>query len=264
MQIIPISHPSKKQRALVVSIHDVSPLTQSSVEIMLNDLQRIGIVHCSLLVIPDHHNGGMISDDHHFSEWLQHQIEKGHEVVLHGFNHLRPEVKAESCLTRWITKYYTMGEGEFYDLEKEEAHQKLRAGIEQLHKIGVKASPLGFIAPAWLLSAQAEKAVQEDGFLYTTRLGGMTVFSSDGSKKEYSSQSMVYSPRSALRRFISLLWNELLFNAAKKWSLLRIGLHPPDWKYQGIRKHALFSIRRAVSNRSVMTYREWVLKQGAF
>ncbi len=74
------------------------------------------------------------------------------------------------------------------------------------------------------------------------------------------SQSMVYSVRSAPRRLVSLLWNELLFKSAKKWPLLRIGLHPPDWKYRGIRRHALSSIRRALADRTSMTYREWVLE----
>lgn len=263
MQIIPnlaSSQNQMKQDALVVSIHDVSPLTQDRVDGMLHDLKKVGVTRCSLLVIPNHHQQALLSENSSFVEWLQEQEKKGHEVVLHGFYHRRPTRQKEHWITRWITQHYTMGEGEFYDLSKEEAQQKLKAGLRQLHQAGFDTAEIGFIAPAWLLSEEAEKALQEEGFLYTTRLQEVIHFLPDGTRKNYFSQSMVYSPRSVPRRAISLLWNELLFHYAKKWPLLRIGLHPPDWNYPAIRQHALSSTTRALKKRNAMTYREWVLK----
>ena len=247
--------------ALVVSIHDVSPLTQAEVEVMLTDLQKAGVTQCSLLVIPNHHDCGMISEHHHFIRWLQHQITKGHEVVLHGLNHLRPAAQREDWWTYWITRCYTMGEGEFYDLSYEAAFEKLKIGREQLRNAGLESEDqMGFIAPAWLLSSEAERAVKDQRFFYTTRLSGVISFKNENTQDHTPAQSMVYSVRSAPRRLVSYLWNELLFKSAKKWPLLRIGLHPPDWKYRGIRSHALSSIRRALMSRTSMTYREWVLE----
>ena len=248
----------------MVSIHDVSPLTQGKVAIMLEDLQKIGAQRCSLLVIPNHHHQGEISTNPIFMKWLQEQVKKGHEVVLHGFYHLRSERQKEAWVKRWITQHYTMGEGEFYDMNKKEAHKKLKAGLYELHQAGINVSQIGFIAPAWLLSKEAERALQEEGFLYTTRLQEVIRFFSNGVKERYFSQSMVYSPRSATRRLMSLLWNEILFYYAKKWSLLRIGVHPPDWDYCAIRKHALSSINRALKTRCAMTSREWIFEQNHY
>ncbi|MBX9743075.1 MAG: polysaccharide deacetylase family protein [Chthoniobacterales bacterium] len=252
---------------LVISIHDVSPQTQAVVEEMLRDLKSYGVDRCSLLVIPNHHGIGWLEAFPEFVTWLHQKRQEGHEIVLHGLYHSRPQGPKENLLTRWITNYYTAGEGEFFDLSYEEAHQKLSEGRTHLEKIGfLKEECVGFIPPAWLLSAAAEKAVHDLGFLYTTRLGGVFDTTREPSRYE-PSQSMVYSVRARWRRWVSLRWNEFLFQTItkKKRPLLRISLHPPDWGHATIRAHALRSIQRALSHRVAVTYRDYLLKKsGSF
>ena len=244
--------------SLVVSIHDVSPATRDCTEEMLGDLGRVGVPVTSLLVIPDHHHRGKIDENPPFKGWLQDQVARGHEAVLHGFHHLRPGRPCEGVATRLITRSYTAGEGEFYDLGREEAALLLRRGRESLQGCGIETT--GFIAPAWLLGSEAEEAVRNAGFEYTTRIGSVIDFKRG---TEYQSRSMVYSVRAQWRRSVSLLWNEVLFQAlhrVRKAQLLRIGLHPPDWRYPVIRRHALACIRVAASGRQVTTYRDWLAR----
>lgn len=228
---------------------------------MLKDLAGEGVSVTSLLVIPDHHRKGRIDDDAEFSSWLKDVTAQGHEAVLHGFYHLRPVKKGENLATRLITRSYTAGEGEFYDLSFTQASALLREGREALLRCGVAPEgsnflkPDGFIAPAWLLGAEAERAVRAEGFGYTTRIG--TVIDCH-SEKEYAARSMVYSVRAGWRRGLSLVWNELLFRALRTAPLLRIGLHPPDWEHAAIRRHILKCVSLAARNREVTTYREWV------
>jgi hypothetical protein len=111
--------------------------------------------------------------------------------------------------------------------------------------------PRGFIAPAWLLGSEAERAVREEGFSYTTRIATVIDYERG---EEFATRSMVYSVRAAWRRLLSLLWNEALFHALKTAPLLRIGLHPPDWQHEAIRRHALACIARAAATREVTTY----------
>ena len=247
--ISPRGHPP----SLVVSIHDLSTVTRSTVERMLEDLDRVGVPVTSLLVIPDHHHKGRIDADPKFSETLCRAVAQGHEAVLHGYYHLRPSKAGEGMATRLITRSYTAGEGEFFDLSRDEASGLLRKGKESLGNCGVPFT--GFIAPAWLLGAEAEEAVRGEGFGYTTRIG--EVIDCRGSR-QYKARSMVYSVRSAWRRGVSLLWNEALFHALGKSPLLRIGLHPPDWEHEAIRRHAMNCIRKAATERQVTTYGEWV------
>lgn len=155
--------------------------------------------------------------------------------------------------TRLITRHYTAGEGEFHDLPFAEATELLRRGKEALNACRVPFR--GFIAPAWLLGTDAERAVREEGFAYTTRIGSVIDLENGSS---FSSRSMVYSVRAPWRRQVSLLWNEALFWVLRKAPLLRIGLHPPDWDHPPIRSHVLRCLRLAVASRGVTTYRDWL------
>jgi len=246
--------------SLVVSIHDVSTVTKTRVVAMIQDLKAAGVPETSLLVIPDHHHKGRIDADPDFGEWLREatgegrgQRGQGHEAVLHGFYHLRPTKQDEGLATRMITRSYTAGEGEFYDLSREEALSLLLLGNAALAACGI--TPRGFIAPAWLLGEQAELAVRDAGFDYTTRIGELIDCKNGGS---FPARSMVYSVRAPWRRGVSLLWNEALFYALNESPLLRIGLHPPDWDHPSIRDHALSCIRKAVATRQVTTYGRWL------
>lgn len=235
---------------------------------MLSDLAEEGVSRTSLLVIPDHHHKGCIDADPAFSAWLRVAVDQGHEAVLHGYYHLRSSKDHEGFATRLITRSYTAGEGEFYDLDFKEASTLLRAGREALERCGVKTEglrttpvgfndlkPDGFVAPAWLLGEEAERAVKAEGFRYTTRISTIIDFRSGTT---HSARSMVYSVRAGWRRVMSLFWNEMLFHALRNKPLLRIGLHPPDWEHEAIRRHILKCVRLALAQREVTTYREWL------
>ncbi len=332
-----------KKATLIVSLHDVSPQTQEVVTKQLEELRALGVSRCSLLVIPNYHHHGSINKFPHFVTWLHEQAEQGHEIVLHGYYHLRSGRSDDSGWKRWITQHYTAGEGEFYDLGYDEARTLLQKGKQELSQAGCDMTKVtGFIAPAWLLGKEAERAVVDEGFSYTTRLHGVAFFrnftsdancgvapvrhSREGrnrsssmriyidsfapaqlalraafsavypaasrppvfsrcapeapgtslpeaslerslvidfqkkSSRFFLSQSMVYSVRSAWRRQVSLVWNELLFQYAawKKWPLLRIGFHPIDWDHPAIKAHLLSSVKRAVTTRTPMTYGAWM------
>ena len=241
------------RRSLVVSIHDVSTVTRATVGRMLEDLDRAGVPVTSLLIIPDHHHRGNIDADAGFAAWMRGLVERGHEAVLHGFYHLRPAKRGEGMATRIITRSYTAGEGEFFDLTFGEARGRLHRGRGALAACGVV--PEGFIAPAWLLGGDAESAVRAEGFGYTTRIGSV-IDCRHG--RDFRARSMVYSVRAPWRRGVSLLWNEALFRSLRRAPLLRIGLHPPDWEHESIRKHALKCIRISAGERHVTTYAKWV------
>ena len=240
-------------QSLVVSIHDVSTITRPVVERMLADLEGEGVPVTSLLVIPDHHHGGRIDQDPDFVSWMASCVKRGHESVLHGFYHLRPSTSGDGMATRLITRSYTAGEGEFYDLSFEEASRLLRLGKDALKACGIYSA--GFIAPAWLLGREAARAVKEEGFEYTTLIGSITDCREG---RKFPSRSLVYSVRAPWRRSVSLVWNEMLFKRLKESPLMRLGLHPPDWEHPAIRSHILTLIRAATVDRRVTTYRDWL------
>src|SRR4051794_40564674 len=74
-------------RALVISLHDVSPQTRAACAEILAQLAVLGVPRCSLLVIPDHHRRGHFLADAGCVTWLRVQAAAGHELVMHGYFH---------------------------------------------------------------------------------------------------------------------------------------------------------------------------------
>lgn len=242
--------------SLIVSLHDVSPVTFDLSRRICDDLEARGIKEISLLVIPNHHHRGHFLDHKPFLEWLHSMIARGHEAVIHGYYHQRAARPEESAKTRAITRLYTAGEGEFFDIEAQTATALLVKAREEFRAVGF--NPSGFIAPAWLLSDQARNALRALGFSYTTLLREVIDLQQP---RSYISQSLVYSTRAAWRRVCSLAWNATLFRSLQAQPLMRLGIHPPEITYPRIWKQITDLAGRALEQRTALTYHNWVASQ---
>lgn len=237
-------------RSLVVSIHDVSPLTRQVTQTILERLNDFGVKRTSLLVIPDHHGKGHFLDDKGFCAWLLEKVQAGHEPVIHGYRHLRARKNAEGLRAQLTTRIYTADEGEFYDMEESVAHRTVARARSEFQSLGLE--PTGFIAPAWLLSQPAERALCRIGLQYTVRLGSVLNLQTG---EQWASQSLVYSTRAAWRRSASLLWNSCLNRCLQQNSLIRLSIHPPDFHYRPIWAQIERFIHEALlANRLMNTY----------
>ena len=244
------------QRALVVSIHDVAPVTRSRVEQMIAHLAHHGVDRCSLLIVPDYHHHGRSLGKTAFANWLRELSALGHELVIHGFYHQRERRADESTHQKLVTRIYTAGEGEFYDLPYGQALRLMHEARNEFAAHGFH--PTGFIAPAWLLGSEAQRAAIDAGFGYTTSLRGVLDFATGG---EFISQSLVYSVRSDWRCATSLFWNRMLFSRLTKNPLLRISLHPPDIEHRGVWRQIGALVTRALRDRQATTYERWLAER---
>ena len=244
------------QRSLVVSIHDLAPVNRPQVDQILARLAHHGVDRCSLLVVPDYHHRGRSLGDPAFIQWLHQLSAQGHELVIHGFYHERKRRAGESTPQKLITRIYTAGEGEFYDLDYVEALRLMQEARNEFSLHGFH--PTGFIAPAWLLGPEAQRAAIAAGFRYTTTLRGVCDFSIGS---EFLSQSLVYSVRSDWRCALSLLWNRMLFSRLAGNLLLRLCLHPPDLGHPGIWRQIEALVSRARRDRHPTTYQEWLAQR---
>ena len=111
----------------------------------------------------------------------------------------------------------------------DDALNRITRAREEFHSLGL--APRGFIAPAWLLSAEGERAARDAGIDYTTRLSTVRDLMRE---KNMHARSLVYSVRNQWRRTASLAWNAALFIAAKQHQLVRLSLHPPDYSHREI------------------------------
>jgi len=241
---------------LIVSLHDVAPSTQPTADKIISELARKGIRHCSLLVVPDYHHQGAETKDRQFVSWLRNLEATGHEIVIHGNFHERPPRERESFFEKFITKFYTQGEGEFYDLGYDDAFQRIKTARDEFFASGLK--PRGFVAPAWLLSSEGERAACDAEMEYTTRLRTVRDLRSG---ETFSARSLVYSVRSGWRRMTSLAWNAMLSRALENKPLVRLSIHPPDFSHPTIWRQIVDLISEMNGRRTPTTYQDWIGEQ---
>jgi predicted deacetylase len=241
---------------LVISIHDIAPSTRSIVEKIMAELARHGVRACSLLVVPDYHHQGVSTQDRPFVAWLRELEAAGHEIVIHGYFHERSRRGSESVFDKFVTQIYTNGEGEFYDLGYDEALRRIKSAREEFCASGLK--PRGFVAPAWLLSPDGERAARDADMEYTTRLRAIVDLRSG---EAFAARSIVYSVRNSWRRSTSLLWNAALARALEPSPLLRVSIHPADYSHPTVWRQIVDLIKAANGRRTVTTYQDWIGEQ---
>jgi predicted deacetylase len=247
-----------ERSALVVSIHDVAPATREAAEKIVIELAHHGVGVCSLLVIPNYHHRGCSTEDREFVRWLQKLEGKGHEIVIHGYFHERPRRDEETVSQKLFTRFYTRDEGEFYDLDYNEALRRINQAREEFIAVGL--TPRGFIAPAWLLGAPGERAAADAELEYTTRL---TALRDLRSGETFPARTLAYSVRSGWRRTASLAWNSLLAQRLAEASLARVSIHPPDLNHPEVWEQILRLTDRLLENRNATTYRDWIAEKRA-
>ena len=256
-QLLPVvAAASATKDHFVVSIHDVAPSTQSTTDKILSELMQKGIRHCSLLVVPDYHHQGASMQDRQFVSWLRHLEASGHEIVIHGYFHERPARSRETFAEKFLTQIYTQGEGEFYDLDYDESLVRIKKARDEFCSAGLK--PRGFVAPAWLLSNEAERAARDAEMEYTTRLRNVKDLRSG---EIFPARSLVYSVRNGWRRATSLAWNAALSRAVKDNALVRLSVHPPDYSHPSIWRQIVDLVDGMASIRTPTTYQDWIADQ---
>jgi predicted deacetylase len=266
-------------RSLIVSLHDVAPVTFDAARRQLDELAGLGVSRVSLLVVPFYHRQQRLGGNDGFCEWLRECQAKGHEIVLHGFSHQldqaniawrpsRPPFAGESKsrhlfsfrnLHLWfLENLYTNREAEFLNCDYTTAHSKIETGLKMLQEAGFQVT--GFIAPAWLMNPNVEKAAHDLGLRYTNTLTELIDLEKE---QRYSTQSCVWSTRAAWRRWLSLKWNDRLFQRLAGTDPLRISIHPADHDHPAIWAQVRELIATALKDRQVTTYAEWVAARNA-
>jgi predicted deacetylase len=244
------------KKSLIVSLHDFHGISLSSINRQIDWLRTVGVDRTTILAVPDYHGKGALRSGGQEAKFLREMMEAGHEVALHGYNHLRmrPGSEKKSGVSQFFfTRLYTANEAEFYDLSEREAAELLREGVSLLSDCGVL--PRGFVAPGWLISPGAIQAIWKAGMEWTCLAG--VILGREGFMEH--ARSFCWSTRSAWRVPASVIWNRLLFARNAKSLTVRVSLHPADLEYGSIRNQIQNILSYFVEkNHSPLTYGEYV------
>jgi uncharacterized protein len=241
------------EKCLILSIHDVAPPFEAQIEQIMARLKTLGVARCSLLVVPDYHHHGRADQDAAWAARLRQWQDAGHEIVLHGYYHRTDQTDFSGLKKAFLQNVYTASESEFLDMDAAEAEKRLRLGLEVFQNAGLATK--GFIAPAWLMNEQVLKLLGKLGFEYTTTLKKIIDLKSG---RVSNAWAQVYSSRAAWRRWMSILWNELLWRRNKGAEVVRLSVHPPEIRYPMLWNHLESLIRRASEGRKTLTYIDFV------
>lgn len=234
--------------SFVVSFHDLAPHSWKACQLFLDDMKSVGVPRVSLLVVPQWHGGDATDQDSEFSAWLRECAAQGHEITLHGYTHLADFIDG-GLLQQFMGNIYTAREGEFYQLNYVDAKAKLERGIAMIERMGLETR--GFVAPAWLISPEARRALIDCGFEFTTYWNGVEALQN---KIRINAPTITFSCRTTLRRVLSKRWVQFWKFYNYNAPVLRLAVHPCDLQYPKVRDMLIELACKALETRLPMTY----------
>jgi len=246
-------NPTEKQ--LIISFHDLHSGSWETCRRFIEKSKQLGARNMTLLVIPQYHGQPPFTENPEFVDWLKSLAEEDFDLCLHGYYHQADAVRG-NWYQQLMGKVYTTGEGEFYQLSKMQAEEKLNAGIRMFTSNQLPV--YGFTAPAWLVSTEAKAAIKDSGFQYNTLWGGIELPSLNTFVK---APTLVYSSRNVWRRLVSKLWINLFHKLNRNTHIIRLGVHPIDFDYPDIEAHLYRVLEKALRSRTTRTYRDLIPKE---
>ena len=160
--------------SLLVSLHDVSPLTRASCEEAVDLLGEVGVAPSVLtvLVIPNHEGTSPVDRDPPTLRFLGSLADRGARLVMHGLTH-RMTGRAWTPAGIFRAHVFARGQGELHSCDAAETSRRLDEGTAILRRAGLEAATRAFVPPAWLLSPAARAVVAERGFDFYEVFGGI-------------------------------------------------------------------------------------------
>jgi predicted deacetylase len=174
-----MSHPRPAEAeatrpALLVSIHDVSPLTWPACRRAVELAEEAGLArrHLTLLIIPRHEGGTPLDEHPETRDWLRRLSGSGATLVQHGCTH---RMSGWSLWPRGLfwAHLFARGQGEFFNLAGDEAARRIEGGREICRRAGLEEATRGFVPPAWLASPAAAAVIERAGCEFHERLDGL-------------------------------------------------------------------------------------------
>ena len=245
-----------KDKYLVVSIHDVTPEFKQELTTIVSELDKIGIKKTSVLIIPNYYENKNLVKDNQFTDWLYQLYDNGNELVQHGYNHLCTNYNFKSHIQKFIGTKINHSEGEFQNISYDEAKSKIQKGKDIFNTLGLtKLISKGFVAPAWLLNQESEKAIKDAGFDYYTTFRHINF---PKQKKKEKSEAIVFTSGNGFANKMFALYNhDLTHRVFKNRRIARITIHPKDLHSNHF-DSVLDSIKKVRKGREIITYADLI------
>jgi predicted deacetylase len=242
---------------LLVSLHDVTPHYAPQIERIVGMLERLDLLgRTTMLLVPHFHHKARFDVDPAFAARVRDWADRGVEMALHGYFHL-DETTHLNPIDAWKSRKLTNREGEFLGLGYVEARRRIDDGMAMIEQ-ACGIAPDGFVAPAWLYSDDAWRAVRDAGFAWAEDRWAIRDFRSG--RRLAPGLAVTFRVRDGVASRTALPWANLaprVFDRLRA-DAIRWAIHPADANSDALMATQERVLRRLCSQRNPMRYIDYV------
>jgi predicted deacetylase len=244
------------QPALLVSIHDVSPLTLEASQRLVCMVAAHGVaLHAlTVLIIPQHEDGPTLDTDLPTCRWLHHLVKEGACLCLHGLTHRMSGAARGPGEWLW-SRGFARGQGELYLSDRADCERRLDMARAIIKRCGLADKVHGFVPPAWLLSPAAADVVLDVGFAFHERFAGIRAGDALLARRLIGFGSL-----SAVESRVTAAYAWLQSHARPRDT--RLAIHPADAQRASTRRAIDRTLRRLLPRTRPMNYVEFLASKG--
>lgn len=242
---------------LLVSLHDVSPLTLDDCRDAIAVLGDAGIAISALtvLVVPFHEARAPLDQHRPTVDWLRALADQGATLVAHGYTHRM--VDAPRAPIAWlVARWFARGEGELAACSAAETERRLALAAEIFARAQLDARLLGFVPPGWLLSREAAAAVRARGFAFCERFTGIV-----RGDRVLARRLIGWGARTPIEAIATSGWAWLQSHRAPVDT--RVAVHPPDLRRGATRRSLVRTVRALAARLEPVSYATYLSAQTA-
>jgi len=238
----------EREPQLLVSLHDVSPLTLPACRDAVDLLCETGVPSSSLtlLVVP-FHRAQIELDAHPDTVRFVHDLaDRGATLVAHGYTH-EMDVAPRSPL-RWLAaRWFARGEGELAASAADDTEHRLDRAHEIFARAGLASRMVGFVPPAWMLSRGAASVVAARGFPFCETFGGIGL-----GERVLARRLIGWGSLTAIEAVATSVWARL--QTRRSPADTRLAVHPPDVRRPSTRRSLIRTLRVLLERHRPVSY----------
>ncbi|CAN5559170.1 hypothetical protein BH11MYX1_BH11MYX1_12780 [soil metagenome] len=239
---------TRERPQLLVSLHDVSPLTLESCRTAIELLDEAGIPRSALtlLIIPFHERAIALDRHEPTVRFIKTLADQGASLVAHGYCHRM--ARAPGRPLRWlVARWFARSQGELAAADVDETHRCLALAEDIFRRAGLADRITGFVPPAWMLSRAARVALGSRGYAFHETFRGIEVGDRVTARRLIGWGSMT-----GVEAIATSLWARI--QTARTAVDTRLAVHPPDVARPITRRSLVRTTRRLLASHEPASY----------
>ena len=251
---------TRARPALLVSLHDVSPLTVDACADAVAMLAEVGVraADLTVFVIP-HHEGATTIDAHAPTvDFLRGLADSGACLAMHGLTHRMPG-RAFSPAGIIRAHVFARGQGELYKSDAADAQRRLDEGAAVLRRAGLDDATRAFVPPAWQLSPAARQVVERAGFEFYEVFGGIVPCAGRHRAGLRARRLIGWGSLNAVEAAATAIWASA--QSLRPPADTRLAVHPADMRRPGQTRAIRRVLERMLPRMRAMSYRTYLAAQ---